>query len=44
MKLCSEPNEVWQGEKSWTYVQVLLESLFSLTELWNMAMMGCSGL
>jgi hypothetical protein len=41
VNVCSEPNEVWQGEKSWTYVQVLLESLFSLTELWNMAVMGC---
>jgi hypothetical protein len=31
-------NEVWYSKRSWTYVQVLFESLFSLTKLLNIAM------
>jgi hypothetical protein len=35
---CTQTNEVWYNERSWTCLQVLFESLSSLTEFLNMAM------
>jgi hypothetical protein len=35
MKRCAYVHEVMYIERSWTYLQVLFESLFSLTELLN---------
>jgi hypothetical protein len=37
MKLCTETNEALCSEGSQTYLQVSFESLFSLTELLDMA-------
>jgi hypothetical protein len=37
MNCCTLTNEVLYTERSWTYLKVLFESLFSLTEVLNMA-------
>jgi hypothetical protein len=36
MNRCAYTNEVLYSERSWSYIQVSFESLFSLMELLNM--------
>jgi hypothetical protein len=38
MNRCTQTNELWKSKRSWTYLQVLFESLFCLTQFLNMAM------
>jgi hypothetical protein len=35
-------NEVWNSERSWTYLKLLFYSLSSFTEFLNMVMTGLS--
>jgi hypothetical protein len=37
MNRCTSTNELW-SKRSWTYLSVLFESLFCLTQFLNMAM------
>jgi hypothetical protein len=39
MNRCTYTNKPWYSIKSWTYLKVLFESLFCLTQFLNMAMM-----
>jgi hypothetical protein len=38
MKRCTETNVAWYSERSWTYTQVLYQSLFYMPTLLNMKM------
>jgi hypothetical protein len=38
MNRCTLTNELWYSKRSWTYLQVLFESLFCLTQFLNMTM------
>jgi hypothetical protein len=38
MNRCTYINEVWNSKRSWTYLQVLYESLFSLIHILYMVM------
>jgi hypothetical protein len=37
MNRCTYTNELWYSKRSWTYLQVLFESLFCLMQFLNMA-------
>jgi hypothetical protein len=38
MNCCMKTNELWYSKRSWTYLQVLFESLFCLMQFLNMVM------